>query len=94
MNYIPHYTKKKQILARKQHRLRRLIERRVTPQKLISAADAIREARIRVLRAQRATIPPKGDAHVLFDKIDRKIDALLKMTPQDILAHFECSADQ
>jgi hypothetical protein len=92
-NYIPHYTKKKQILARKEQKLRCLLEQSADLQKLITAAEGIRDARIRVLRAKRATIPPEGTAQVAFDRIDQEIDCLLSTAPQIILAEFGYSSN-
>ena len=58
-NYIAHYTKK-QILARKEADLRRLIDSRADFTKPIEAAEDVRDARVRVVRAHRATIVPPG----------------------------------
>ena len=43
-NYIAHYTKKKQILARKESDLQRLIDGNVDVRKLIEAAEDVRDA--------------------------------------------------
>ena len=48
-NYIAHHTKKKQILARKEAVLHRLIDSDSPPDKLIAAAEDVRDARIRDL---------------------------------------------
>ncbi len=87
-NYVPHYTKKKQILARKEAALRRLIVRGATEEKLLFAALDIREARIRVLRARRAMIPPKGDATVKFRQIDQQIREVVAIPLPQLLAEF------
>ena len=92
-NYIPHYTKKKQVLARKELALKRLIDRRTAPDKLLAAAEEVRVARVRVLRAQSATIVPKDDADTQFAKIDNKIQAILDTSLPDILSDFGCSID-
>ena len=87
-NYIPHYTKKKQILARKEEALRRLISSRASKDKLLAAAELVRDARIRALRAQRATLVPKDDAQEVYDKIDAQIQRI-ENTPLDaILLEF------
>ncbi len=87
-NYIPHYTKKKQILARKEEALRRLISSRAPQDKLLGAAEVVRDARIRVLRAQRSTIVPKDDAQQAYDRIDARIQRI-ENTPIDaILLEF------
>ena len=81
-NYIPHYTKKKQILARKEEDLRRLISSHADDEKLLGAAEIVRDARIRVLRAQRATIVPKDNAQEAYDRIDARIHKI-ENTPID-----------
>ena len=90
-NYIPHYTKKKQGLERKELALTRLVETGAANEKLVAAAEDVREARVRVLRAQRATIVPKGDADTLYKKIDSKIKAALRTSTAAILAEFGAS---
>ena len=87
-SYVAHYTKKQQILGRKELALRRLIDRGAAPEKLMSAAADVRDARIRALRARRATIVPKNDAYVQYAKIDDKIQALLNTPLLSILADF------
>ena len=90
-NYIPHYTKKKQVLARKELALERLIARGEPRQKVVAAAEEVRDARIRVLRARRATIVPRGDADTQFQKLDDRIQQLLSTSLDSILAEFGLS---
>ena len=90
-NYIPHYTKKKQILARKELALERLIAGDAAPDKLVSATEDVRDARVRVLRAQRATIVPKDDAYLQYEKIDARIQSILETPVTAILAEFGCA---
>jgi hypothetical protein len=87
-NYVAHYTKKKQILGRKELALRRLIDCGAAADKLMNAAAEVRDARVRVLRARRATIVPKDDAHVQYAKIDAQIEAVLDTSLPSILAEF------
>lgn len=87
-NYIPHYTKKKQILVRSEEALRRLIRSNATEEKLITAAENVRDARIRVLRAQRATIVPTGDAQERYKKIDARIQRIAQTPTAVILQEF------
>ena len=87
-NYIPHYTKKKQILGRKEDALRRLINSQSPDDKLIAAAEDVRDARIRVLRAQCATIVPKDDACKRYEKIDARIQIIAETSIAIILTEF------
>ena len=87
-NYVPHYTKKKQILARKEDYLRLLLIQNASPEKIFAAAKDVRDARIRVLRAQRATIAPKGDAQVQYGRLDARIQVIAAMSVGTILAEY------
>ena len=90
-NYLVHHTKKKQILARKEAALQRLIDGKATSGKLMAAAEDVRDARIRVLRVQRSIIVPKGDADTQYAKIDAKIETLSNTSAATILAEFGCA---
>ncbi len=92
-NYLVHHTKKKQILARKEATLQRLIDAEAVADKLIAAAEEVRDARIRVLRVQRSIIVPKGDADAQYAKIDAKIETLSNTSAATILAGFGCAVD-
>jgi hypothetical protein len=91
--YIAHHTKKKQILARKEAALQRLIDAGAPPAKLVAAAEDVRDARIRVLRVQRSIIVPKDDADVLYAKIDRKMEVIANTSAVAILAEFDYAVD-
>ena len=89
-SYVAHHTKKKQILARKEAALQRLVDSNAPVTKLVAAADEVRDARIRVLHVQRSIIVPKDDADVLYAKIDRKIQTIADTPTSAILAEFGC----
>ena len=72
-NYVPHYTKKKRILERREDSLIRLIAAGASEEELQAAAEVVRDARVRVLEARRATIVPKDDAKKVYDRIDARI---------------------
>ena len=87
-NYVPHHTKKKQILEWKERALVRLISNGAPADKLLAAAEDVRDGRVRVLRAQRATIAPEGAARIRFDRIDEQIRQILDTPLASILAEF------
>lgn len=88
-NYIPNYRKKMRICGRREAVLRRLVDGGTAPrEKIIAAALMVRDARIRVLRARRATIPPVNHTSIEFYQIDRKIRRLELMTDREILEEF------
>ena len=92
-SYVAHHTKKKQILARKEAALQRLIDSAASADKLFAAAGEVRDARIRVLRVQRSIIVPKDDADTQYAKIDSKIERITETTTTAILSEFGCEID-
>ena len=87
-SYIAHHTKKKRVLARKEAELRRLIKSGAPADKLISAAELVRDARIRVLRVTRSNILTKRDAASLYAKIDARIERVAETQATAILSEF------
>ena len=57
-NYVAHYTKKREIMRRREDALRRLVRRGAGAPELARAAEEVRAARIRTCEARLATIPP------------------------------------
>jgi hypothetical protein len=92
-SYIAHHTKKKKRLARREAELRRLVDTAAPSLKLFGAANAVREARIRVWRAKRSAIIPKDDACDRYATIDRKIQSLVDTPISTILAEFGLLVD-
>jgi hypothetical protein len=87
-NYLPHYTKKRQSLQRKELALRRLIDRGADSIKLAFSALEVREARVQVLRARLATVPPRCDEYgELIAQLQAKIGAE-RVDPGDVLREF------
>ncbi len=91
-NYIPHYTKKRQILRRKEEALRLLISENAPKSKTVAYSEEIRDARIRVLRAERATIPPTH-ARERYEEIDARIRVIEESPVAAILAEFGYTMD-
>jgi hypothetical protein len=87
-NYLPHYTKKLEILERKQETLRRLIAQGAKADRLIAQAIEVRDARVRVLCAKRAKIVPSERNQDHHDRLTDKIGELQAVTPETILAEF------
>lgn len=87
-SYIAHHTKKKQILARKEAALRRLIAANAPAAKLVAAAESVREARVRVLNVHRSLIVPDGDVVDLYTKIDSEIAKVSSTSLTTILAEY------
>lgn len=89
-NCVPHYTKKRQALVRKEQRLRRLIGRQANAENILAAAGDVLESRIRVLKAERATIAPSADGPGAdrLVRIDEKIRVLAQTPIAEVLAEF------
>jgi hypothetical protein len=88
-NYVPHYTKKCQVRRKKEECLRRLICQGAEKKKLLNAAEELRLARIRVLNAKKATIPPNyGPQDKRAAHIDGEIAALQQISAEAILVEF------
>ena len=86
---VPNYEKNKIRLARREHNLRRLIARGASREKLLKAALAIRDGRIRVLRAkqyQNASVSFVDRAVRLQYEEDIKV--LQSLTAEAVLAEY------
>ena len=87
-NYIPHYTKKKQGLKRLETRLAKLLREGAKEAVLSRAAVAVRDARVRVLRAQRDRIAPEGKNADLIADFNTRIERAQEKEASLILAEF------
>lgn len=87
-SYIAHYTKKLQVLSRKEDLLDRLIKRGAPPSKLLAVATSIIEARIRVQHAKRATLIPRAEYLDQFAAIDARIAQIKAISPTNVLREF------
>ena len=92
-NYIPLHTKKKQILARKEHVLERLVADGAAPAKVASGAQAVLDALIRALKAQHAQLAPSGVFDSQRGDIDERIQSLLNTSISELLLEFGHSPD-
>lgn len=94
-NYIAHYTKKQLILTRREQDLRRLVQRDASIEKLIVAAERVRQSRTGVLKAHKANPPPEyRQEPKKFAEIGPKIQALQEMPVEAILAEFGVDVPQ
>lgn len=86
-SFVPYHGKKRDRLERLEERLRRLIGRGASEEKLLVAALAIRDCRIAVLRA-RQNQNPESDAQLraAFLELQNKIDALKALSAEAVLA--------
>lgn len=84
-NYIPHHTKKRERLRRLVRDLRSAVAKNAPEERILKLAEEVRQAEIRVLRADRALAPrsERGtDARAMFDA---KISNLEATSIEDVL---------
>jgi len=89
-NYLTHYTKKRQILAKKEQKLRQLVSKGAAEEKLILAAAEVRSARIRKLQAGLAMLPPKEDPATAsrIANLEKDITKTTATPIESVLAEF------
>lgn len=92
--YVAYYRKKLLILHKREASLRRRLARGESQTKLLLAAEMVREARIRALRARHARLPPeeRPDLHLEFQKIEDQINVVRATSAEEILDEFRTSA--
>jgi hypothetical protein len=86
-SFIPNNRKKKNRLAKLEDDLRRLIEGGADRPKLLKVAQAIRDGRIRVVRARQYARHPFDDI-ALYRKDVADIEALKAITAEAVLAEY------
>jgi hypothetical protein len=97
--------KKRRNLARRESDLLRALQRGQSEEKVKSAAEEVRAARIRVLNVERSLVPPCDGPHVVqVDRIDAEIRECLSTTTDEIVdeyrrvlkknASHRCGSDQ
>jgi hypothetical protein len=90
-NYVPWYGKKRVTLARRERDLIRLLARGGDGDAVDRAAEAVREAKVRWLNAERARIRPCDGPHAARGKaIEEQVRRCLSMSVNAIVA--ECRA--
>ena len=91
-NYVAHYTKKLQTLARKKLCLKRLLGGRWTEEEVAIAAEEIRESQIRVLEAKKSQIAPCEANATRIHSLDLEIEKCKCLSVAEIVeanCHWE-----
>jgi hypothetical protein len=82
--------KKRRILARRESDMLRALQRGESEEKVKSAAEEVRAARLRVLNMERSLIPPCDGPHaVRLDNIDDEIRECLSTTTDEIVQEYQ-----
>jgi hypothetical protein len=87
--YVPWYRKKIERLARVQRELVDLLREGADLEQVVRAAEEVRRAKVRVLKAERARIPPAaGPRATRLVRIDDEIRHWLTLSVQTIIAEW------
>ena len=78
-NYIPWYGKKREHLARRERALIALLRSDGDAGRILKAAEEVRAAKIRAIRAQQARYAPAGSRLETLAHFDREIEQWLSM---------------
>ena len=89
-NYLPHTSKKLSILQRREFALFRLLQENAPHDKIVHAAEEVRDARIRAIEARIASDGPRAGPTIH----DTQIAMIRDLPLEAILAYFGCSADR
>jgi len=88
-NYVPRHAKKRERLHSLECDLFDAMSKRTDRDKILRLLAEIREAKIRVFRAQRAQIPPRdGPGSERFPGIDARIQEWQSKPIEEIEAHY------
>jgi hypothetical protein len=86
-NYIAHYRKKLEKLARREADLVRALERDATDEELKRASEIVRASKVRVFEAQRAqNIPCDRPEAVKFPGVEQKMQEVMEMSMDEIIS--------
>jgi hypothetical protein len=85
-NYVAHYSKKLQTLARKKLALKRLLGGPNTEEQVAIAAEAVRNSQIRALETKKAQIPPSEDNANQIHAIEVEIETCNRQSLSEIVA--------
>jgi hypothetical protein len=85
-NYVAHYRKKLQTLARNRLALKRLLRGKSTEEQIAIAAEAVRNCQIRALEAKKAQIPPSEESAYRIHAIEVEIETCKRQSLSEIVA--------
>jgi hypothetical protein len=90
-NYVAHYTKKLGILLSKERNLLRLLEKGAAQSRLLTAAEAVRDARIRAEHARAARLSPADTPQRdrALERIARRIEVIRGSTSREIVIELQ-----
>ena len=89
--YIPWYGKKRERLATRIKELRELMAANADEDQIAKAAEFVRDAKIRSLKAARSRIPPSEKRVKQVDKLGREVQQWVTLPIADILSSINAS---
>lgn len=87
-SYIPWFGKKRAALAEHEQNLREAIESKVAPALLAKAAEEVRNAHLRALRARLAQLAPCGKNAVANRNILREMETWRQLSTEQIIQGY------
>jgi len=87
-NYIPWYGKKRERLAEHERAFLPLLQNETDVKQLREAADTVRLAQVRALKAKRAQLPPSEKYAVAIANLDREIQFWLALTGDEVIEGY------
>jgi len=92
-SYLVNHQKKKRVLAKREQKLRKLLNSEADDDKTSAAAEEVREAMIRVFRVKRSLIPTRsGEDARLLAKVDRQISEWKSLSMKEIIGLYRNAA--
>ena len=87
-NYIAWYGKKRERLAEHERAFLPLLQQETDLKQLREAADTVRLAHVRALKARRAELPPSEASAVAIANLNREIRFWLALTVDDVIEGY------
>jgi hypothetical protein len=85
-NYIPRYRKKRDILAKREQELIRVLKRGDSSEKVVAAVEEVRAAQIRVINAERARVPGREGYERHLANLDAESSKWMSMSVEEIIS--------
>jgi hypothetical protein len=87
--YVSNHQKKKDTLSRREADLLRAIEHEATREKILMAAQDVRDAHVRVLEAEIAAVPPcDGPERERVDRLNAEMKEWLSCSVEDVTTKY------
>lgn len=89
--YLPSHTKKRDALAKLEAEFGAMLENNVQVALLVVAAEGLRMAHIRALRATRGSLRPAGKSDVAYRNLDREVNYWQRLPGEQIIEGYRAA---